>query len=245
MGPARASGVRPRPGGALLVSGWLTDGFRDDRQLLDARDRSREQVERYLADVDPDDEPIGVERTVAVRTARAALWGRVDRIDDRPGEGIVVVDYKTGRSVLTVDDARTSLALAVYAAAAARTLRRPCTRVELHHLPTGDVVAWEHTEESLAGTCSGPTPWPPSSRGLDERYKAGMSAGRGRRGLPGPGGAAVRLVRLPVRVRGRRRRCRRSRPGPASPGPVPGSATCGPGPGTGLQAGRACSARRR
>ena len=138
----------PQAGGALLASGWLSDGFRDGRQVVAARERARAQVERYLADVDPDDVPVGIERTVSVTTARASLWGRVDRIDDR-GEGVVVVDYKTGRSVLTVDHARSSLALAVYAAGAARTLRRPCTRVELHHLPTGDVLVWDHTEESL------------------------------------------------------------------------------------------------
>ena len=33
--------------------------------------------------------------------------------------------------------------------AAARTLRRPCHRVELHHLPSRTVVVAEHTEESL------------------------------------------------------------------------------------------------
>jgi hypothetical protein len=80
----------------------------------------------------------------------AALFGRVDRIDDRGDDGLVVVDYKTGRHLLSVDDARTSIALAVYAAAASRTLRRPCRRVELHHLPTGEVHVWEHTDESLA-----------------------------------------------------------------------------------------------
>jgi hypothetical protein len=31
-----------------------------------------------------------------------------------------------------------------------RTLRRPCRRVELHHLPSGTVAAFEHTERSLA-----------------------------------------------------------------------------------------------
>jgi PD-(D/E)XK nuclease superfamily len=60
------------------------------------------------------------------------------------------VDYKTGRHLLTVDDARTSLPLALYALAAERVMRRPCRRVELHHLPTGRVLAWEHTPESLA-----------------------------------------------------------------------------------------------
>ena len=78
-----------------------------------------------------------------------AVSGRVDRIDQR-GDELVVVDYKTGRAVLTTDDARGSMALALYALAAARTLRRACTRVELHHLPSGTVASFEHTERSLA-----------------------------------------------------------------------------------------------
>ena len=44
------------------------------------------------------------------------------------------------------DDARSSMALALYALAAGRALRRPCHRVELHHLPTGEVLAWPQTE---------------------------------------------------------------------------------------------------
>lgn len=138
--------------GALLDRNWLTDGFRDAEHAETWRRRARAMVVRYAATLDPEDEPLGVERTVSTRTDRIAVSGRVDRIDLRPGDGegeIVVVDYKTGRHVLTVDDARTSLALALYALAAARVLRRPCRRVELHHLPTGQVLAWEHTDESL------------------------------------------------------------------------------------------------
>jgi hypothetical protein len=111
-------------------------------------------VEAYVTGLDPATEPIGVERTVATRTDLIAVSGRIDRLDDRRGTDgsgeLVVVDYKTGRHVLTVDDARTSLPLALYALAAERVMRRPCRRVELHHLPTGRVLAWEHTDESLA-----------------------------------------------------------------------------------------------
>jgi putative RecB family exonuclease len=72
----------------------------------------------------------------------------VDRIDLRGGE-LVIVDYKTGRHALSVADARGSQALALYAIAARRTLRKPAFQVELHHLPTGLVLAWTHTQESL------------------------------------------------------------------------------------------------
>lgn len=181
--------------GDLLERGWLTDGFADDAQLAAQRARWRPLVESYVARLDPDTEPLGVERTVATRTDLIAVSGRIDRLDDRParppastapngadpgaadpgaaglgaagldeldetdpdetdagGEpgGLVVVDYKTGRHLLTVDDARSSLPLALYALAAARVMRRPCFRVELHHLPTGRVLAWEHTPQSLA-----------------------------------------------------------------------------------------------
>ena len=155
-------------------------------------------VEQYVAELDPLDEPIGVERTVALKTDHAALFGRVDRIDDRGSEGLVIVDYKTGRQLLTVDDARTSLALAVYAAGARRVLRRQCRRVELHHLPTGTVVAWEHTDEGLAA----PYPAGGLDRGeiveLDDEFRAGVVDERADELYPAQPGPAVRLVRLPA-----------------------------------------------
>jgi len=140
--------------GHLLESGWIEDGFASLAQSAACRRWSRDLVEAYVSGLDPAAEPVGVERTVATRTDVIAVSGRIDRLDRRPaadGPGdLVVVDYKTGRHVPTADDARTSLALALYAIAAERTLRQPCRRVELHHLPTGQVVAWDHTPDSLA-----------------------------------------------------------------------------------------------
>jgi RecB family exonuclease len=140
--------------GELLERGWITEGFADEQQSARQRSRAREMVESYVAGLDPADEPLGVERTVATRTDRIAVSGRIDRLDERPageaGAELVVVDYKTGRHLLTADDARSSLALAIYAVAAARSLRRNCHRVELHHLPSGKVIAWEHTDATLA-----------------------------------------------------------------------------------------------
>jgi len=134
---------------ALLERAWQTDGFRDPQQAQRWRQSAGDMVESYASTLDPLEEPVGVERTVAFKTERVAVSGRVDRVDRR-GEELVVVDYKTGRSALTEDDARGSLALALYALACARTLRTPCTRVELHHLPSGKVLAWEHSPETLA-----------------------------------------------------------------------------------------------
>jgi putative RecB family exonuclease len=225
-----AHGRTPEAAGQILQRVWIDEGFRDAAQSKHWCDHARRMVEHYVGALDPYDEPIGVERTVAVTTPFLALSGRIDRVDARPvrrasegadvdavvrlapagesdlhvdatgdedrgpdtgsrgrathgdvgGDGpadvqasrqvdgagrpvartdqpgdepgeveLVVVDYKTGRRSLTTADARSSLALAVYAAATARTLHRRCRRVELHHLPTGSVVWWEHDAESL------------------------------------------------------------------------------------------------
>jgi RecB family exonuclease len=143
--------------GRLVDRGWIDEGFADQTQSARYRERAIDMVQRYVAQLDPSDEPLGVERTVATRTDTIVLSGRIDRLDARPAEAdpeegteLVVVDYKTGRHLLTVDDARSSLALALYALAASRVLKRPCHRVELHHLPTGQVLAWSHSDQSLA-----------------------------------------------------------------------------------------------
>ncbi len=167
--------------GDLLESGWLSDGFADDAQSLEHRRRCRAMVEGYVAGLDPSREPLGVERTVATRTDAIAVSGRIDRLDDRQAGGgageLVVVDYKTGRHLLTTDDVRTSLALALYALAAERVMRRPCRRVELHHLPTGSVLAWEHTPESLARQLRRAEAIAEECARADEQYKAATAAG--------------------------------------------------------------------
>lgn len=157
---APACTTRWRPGGVsrtrrtpltaaiLVTNGWITEGFRDPEQSAEWLGRARELVSGYVATLDPGDDPVGVERTVATRTKVIAVSGRIDRLDRR-GDELVVVDYKTGRRPLTQDDARSSLALAIYAIAASRMMRTPCHAVELHHLPTGEIVEWRHTDESL------------------------------------------------------------------------------------------------
>jgi RecB family exonuclease len=89
-----------------------------------------------------------------------------------PG-GLVIVDYKTGRYVPDADDARSSLALAVYAVAAARTLRRPCWRVELHHLPSGTRAIARHTPAGLERKVAEAESIAADSSRADERYRAG------------------------------------------------------------------------
>lgn len=123
----------PEPGGAAAA------GFRDRAQAERWREVAAGWVADYAAAAPADLRPRAVERVVSLATAEARFEGRLDRLDVR-GETAVVVDYKTGRQPPTADDARFSAALALYAAGAERVLRVTCSRVELHHLPTGTIV---------------------------------------------------------------------------------------------------------
>lgn len=146
---------RTGPAAAALVDRyWSGEGFRDGRQAADYRALARDWVADYVteavAGTEPDEEPaVGLEQWVSVSTGRVVAEGRVDRIDRR-GDELVVVDYKTGRHTPTSADAAASPALALYAAATEHTLRRTCRQVELHHLPSGTVAGWRHDDASLA-----------------------------------------------------------------------------------------------
>ncbi len=169
--------------GRLVDRGWIDEGFADETQSVRHRERAIAMVEGYVAGLDPADEPVGVERTVGTRTDTIVLSGRIDRLDVRPAEEtagteLVVVDYKTGRHLLTVDDARSSMALALYALAASRVLRRPCHRVELHHLPSGQVLAWSHSEASLARHLGRAEGIAQECAAADERLRDGLPAER-------------------------------------------------------------------
>jgi RecB family exonuclease len=171
----------------LVDRAWVGEGYRDDAQQQAARARARAMVERYVSTQAPVGDPRGVERTVSFTTDRLAVSGRVDRVDERPsrtraeGTELVIVDYKTGRQELGVDDARGSAALALYVLGARRTFHADCTRVELHHLPSGTVSGWDHSEESLVRQVRRASAIADEAQAADEAYVASA------RSVTGPG----------------------------------------------------------
>jgi len=145
----------PQRAGVLVTEHWKDAGFADSVQAGRYRGRAKRWVVEYVEQNDVSADPVGVERWVSAPISAdpsakpsIIIEGRADRIDERDGE-LVIVDYKTGRHLPDEDDARSSQALALYALAASRTLRKPCRSVELHHLPSGTIAAAEHTDESL------------------------------------------------------------------------------------------------
>jgi hypothetical protein len=138
----------------LVIESWSSDGFRDDDQSRQWRDCAVAMVAAYLAGIPSNLEPVATERTLAFKEEGFVVEGRIDRLDDDVRDpnsnAVIVIDYKTGKWVPREDDVRGSSALAMYAIMVSRVLGRPCTEVALHHIPSGEVITWKHTSESLA-----------------------------------------------------------------------------------------------
>lgn len=160
----------PEQAAALVRSCWKSDGFADAAQAATHRERAQQWAADYVERADAS--PVAVERWVSATTGTIIAEGRVDRIDRRDGE-LVIVDYKTGRKHLTDEDARDSPALALYAIAAGKTMRARTGRVELHHLPTGKVAGWQHDERSLAGHAARAQRWAGELRAAADSFDAG------------------------------------------------------------------------
>ena len=143
--------LRERSGEAaagLVRQHWSDLGFRDEEQSARWREIAADMVARYCRE-HPAPVPFSRERSLGALGEYVTISGRIDRIDERDGE-LVIVDYKTGATIPTQDDVKVSRALAIYAIVAERSLHRPARVVQLHHVPSGVVVEHRHTDESLA-----------------------------------------------------------------------------------------------
>jgi DNA helicase-2/ATP-dependent DNA helicase PcrA len=82
---------------ALFASAWRRSGFGESDDELQFREKAIEALHRYHArEVASGSHPRWVERKFDFRIGPHHLRGRVDRVDQLPGGGYELIDYKTG-----------------------------------------------------------------------------------------------------------------------------------------------------
>jgi DNA helicase-2/ATP-dependent DNA helicase PcrA len=108
-----------------------------------------EQLERFLAAraSEPPPEVLDTERTFSVEIGGAKIRGRVDRLD-RSGDGVAIVDYKTGRPK-DQDEADESLQLSIYAIAAQRQWKLEPRRLVFYNLETNQAIETVRSQKQL------------------------------------------------------------------------------------------------
>jgi len=96
---------------SLFEAGWRRTGFGSSDDELQYRDRAVAALARYHEHhVRSESRPVWLERSFAFAIGSHQLRGRVDRVDQLPGGGYELIDYKTGeRRTGTGDDVQLAL----------------------------------------------------------------------------------------------------------------------------------------
>lgn len=127
--------------GLELGSDELETMRRDATSLLD----------RYYLLEDPATiEPIGIEVMLAADVGRVRLRGILDRLELHD-DGLVVTDYKSGRSPSLHDERARLLGVTVYAYLCRAVLGVTPVRVQLMYLANTETIIAEPTEQALRG----------------------------------------------------------------------------------------------
>jgi RecB family exonuclease len=84
-----------------------------------------------------------------VKVGDVKVVGRIDRIDEAPGGGVVITDYKTGKAQ-SEEDADESLQLSIYALAAREKWGYQADRLVLYNLEGNSPVSTRRSEVQLS-----------------------------------------------------------------------------------------------
>ncbi len=102
---------------AALEESWIDAGFSSADEMADAYGEGKNIIERYVeehevarAGVDT----LFVEKMLKKDMGDFMLVGRLDRIDEHKDGTIEVVDYKSGRGDVSVEDVATDVAMGCY-----------------------------------------------------------------------------------------------------------------------------------
>jgi putative RecB family exonuclease len=102
---------------ASYEESWIDAGYRSAEEMAEAFGDGREILERHVEEaikIPRIAKTILVERQLRHDLGPFVLLGRLDRVDEYPDGTLEVVDYKSGREVVTEDDVATDIAMNCY-----------------------------------------------------------------------------------------------------------------------------------
>jgi putative RecB family exonuclease len=128
---------------------WVRDGYRGKEEQQRERERGVQALRAWYRQADTTVVPHATELGLQATYGGIVVKGRLDRVDAAADGGLVVVDYKTGRSAATQEAADADEALTIYAALAERRLGRPVRRLVLDYVVAGEQVVTERPPDVL------------------------------------------------------------------------------------------------
>ena len=123
---------------AALERAWDGEGFADADAEAAARRQAEALLAAYVAQAEPAaGMPVMLEKTLKGRYADVPLVGIVDRVDRRPDGTLALIDYKSGRGAMALDDPATVQQLAIYRHLVGEATGEVPRHVAIHHVVAG------------------------------------------------------------------------------------------------------------
>ncbi|MBA3841768.1 MAG: PD-(D/E)XK nuclease family protein [Actinobacteria bacterium] len=109
-----------------------------------------DMLSRYFDGFDASTLALGLEDWVSTKIEGTEFYGKVDRAERRRiGDGLDVIDYKTGRRLLEPEDLRDEPSAQIYLLGGSETFKEPVVRIRFIYLRTGEEIAWTPEPEEV------------------------------------------------------------------------------------------------
>ncbi|ABK77099.1 superfamily I helicase [Cenarchaeum symbiosum A] len=167
---AQMNGQTPDEAGALaMLEGQLKYAVYDSRTSFE---QSKEEAESMISwfvkwSAGSPNKPIAVEKKFELEIAGAEFRGSIDRVERTPDGGLVLIDYKTGRTKVSPGKIAEDVQLNLYAEAAKKLYKELPEKAVLLYLESGETVEYRLDEASVK-----------SAIGRIEEYVDGIREGR-------------------------------------------------------------------
>jgi len=138
-----------------LSENWIREGYLSKSHETGSYDKAKRFLKYYLDNYfDPKVKPVALEQPFTIQLNSLRVGGKIDRVDVH-GDGLEIIDYKTGATPLTQNEAEKDLQLSIYGLAATSIPEYPFQRkpervkLSLMYFDTPQIVTTTRTKEEL------------------------------------------------------------------------------------------------
>ncbi len=139
----------------ILEEKWISDGYTSKAHETRSYEKIKKFLKHYLENLfNPKILPIQTEQPFIVNLSGLKVGGKIDRVD-KDGNGIHIIDYKTGANPISQKEADTDLQLCIYAMAASTIPEYPFNqkpdhiKLSLYYFDTPKIVTTTRTYEQI------------------------------------------------------------------------------------------------
>ncbi|MEW6040543.1 MAG: diguanylate cyclase [Elusimicrobiota bacterium] len=132
-----------------LLSAWDKTGYRDFNEESTYFRRAVEIIEKFVSTELDASVPLYVEDYFRIKAGEFTVTGRIDRIDSSGSDGLVVIDYKTGRYLPTAEEVSHDMQMRIYALAVYEKYKKFPASVVVHFLEHGRRLEFKPSKEDL------------------------------------------------------------------------------------------------